>query len=328
MKNFKLPKRTTEAKFRFYLLSSVNFRFPFYDPANPYRKNGLFIQLEDTLMEAGEALQKEYGDSFISINLRGSWLRGIPLEDDDIDLLFIVRGLPKKEQDHILEYCRGALRKKHDIYRVCEGKQLGSAHVEPINFFDLANISLIFNSFMFGLNQFLEEDSRRERDVYQDSFFGSKMREKTLAFLKSGILVPYVGWIYGKWKKKDVFDELAMYLPIPTLQTGLYSVKEISATKGLIRKAFIARNLIYPSTKIEHFVRLSAGDISVFMEEALDLYEALRPLRRIHSQAVLNYIYTSEIELKFFGQRMIVDRVEKFSGNYNKLVDYILHVHF
>lgn len=326
MKNFQLPKRTTEAKFRFYLLSSVNFRFPFYDPTNPYRKNDLFTQLEDTLIEAGETLQKEYGDNFVSINLRGSWLRGIPLEDDDIDLLFIVRDLPKREQDQILKYCRSTLRKKREIYRVCEGKEEGSVKVEPINFFNLSEISLIFNSFMYGLNQFLEQDSRRERDVFQDSFFGSKMREKLLAFLKSGILVPYVGWIYGKAKKKDVFDELAKYLPIPSQNTGIYSAKDVSATKGIIRKAFIARNLIYPSTKIEHFVRLSASDISVFMEEALELYEALRPLRRIHSQAVLNYIYTSELELKFFGRRMIVDRVEKFAGSYNKLVDYILHV--
>jgi predicted nucleotidyltransferase len=328
MKDFRLPKKTTEAKFRFYLLSSINFRFPFFDPANPYRKNGLFTQLEDTLMEAGESLQKEYGDNFISINLRGSWLRGIPLEDDDIDLLFIIRDLPKKEQDHILDYCRSALRKKHEIYKVCEGKVEGSVQVEPINFLNLSEISLIFNSFMFGLNQFLEEDSQKERDIYQDSFFGSKMREKLLSFLKSGILVPYVGWLYGKWKKKEVFEELAKYLPIPSQQTNIYSAKEISLTKGVIRRAFIARNLIYPSTKIEHFVRLSASDISVFIEEALDLYEILRPLRRIHSRAVLNYIYTSEIELKFFGRRMIEDRVEKFTGNYNKLVDYILHVQF
>jgi len=328
MKNYRLPKRTTEAKFRFHLQSSIDFRFPYYDPANPYRKNGLFTQLEDTLMEAGEIFQKEYGDQFVSINLRGSWLRGIPLEDDDIDLLFIVRNLPKKEQNHILEYCRSALRKKHDIYKVCEGKHLGSTHVDPINFFDMANIGLIFNSFMFGLNQFLDEDSQKERDRYQDSFFGSKMREKLIAFLKSGVLVPYVGWIYGKWKKNEVFDELTRYLPIPTQKTNIYSEKEVSATKGIIRRAFIARNLIYPSTKIEHFVRLAASDIAVFMEEALDLYEVLRPLRRIHAQAVLNYIYTSEIELKLFGRRMIVDRVEKFTGNYNKLVDYILHVQF
>jgi len=328
MKNFRLPKKTTEAKFRFYLLSSVNFRFPFYDPANPYRKNGLFTQLEDTLMEAGESLQKEYGDNFVSINLRGSWLRGIPLEDDDIDLLFIVRGLPKKEQDHILEHCRSTLRKKHDIYKVCEGKEEGSVQVEPINFLNLSDTSFIFNSFMYGLNRFLEEDSQKERDVYQDSFFGSKMREKILAFLKSGILVPYVGWIYGKWKKTEVFDELAQYLPIPTQKTGIYSEKEISATKGIIRRAFIARNLIYPSTKIEHFAELSASDITVFIEEALALYEALRPLRRIHSRAVLNYIYTAEIEFKFFEQRMIVERVEKFTGTYNKLVDYILTVKF
>ncbi|MBN1222322.1 MAG: hypothetical protein JXB23_03685 [Candidatus Aminicenantes bacterium] len=328
MKDFKLSKITTEEIFRFYLQSSTHFRFPYFDPENPYRKNGLFIHLEDTLVEAGEKLQNEYGDNFVSINLRGSWLRGIPLEDDDIDLLFIVRGLPQEEQQHILEYCRAILRNKHEIYKVCEGKVEGGIKVEPINFFNMDEAGFILKSFMYGLNLFLKRDSQKDRDSFQDSFFGSKMKEKLLNFLTSGILIPYVGWIYGKWKKKEVFDELAKYLPIPTVRTGIFSEQEISATKEILRKAFIARNLIYPSTKIEHFIDLSRCDVEIFMKEALELYNTLEPLESVHSRAVLNYIYTAEIELKFFGKRLIKDRVEKFAGNYNNLVDYILHVKY
>jgi len=328
MKDFKLPKKTTEEIFRFYLQSSTHFRFPYFDPENPYRKNGLFTHLEDTLMEAGEKLHECYGKNFISINLRGSWLRGIPLEDDDIDLLFIVRGLPQEVRKHILEYCRTILRKKHQIYKVCEGKIEGGVKVEPINFFDLEKTAFILKSFMYGLDHFLRDEARKDRNGFQDSFFGSKMKEKLLDFLKSGILIPYVGWIYGKWKKKEVFGELARLLPVPTKPVGIYSEHEISATKEILRKVFIARNLIYPSQKIQHFVDLSITDARIFMNEALELYRSLEPLESIHSRAVLNYIYTAEIELKLFGKRLIKDRVERFAGNYNNLVHYILNLPF
>jgi len=325
MKDYTLPKITTEEMFRFYLQSSTHFRFPFYDPENPFRKNGLFSHLEDTLREIGENFQNEYGEHFVSINLRGSWLRGIPLEADDIDLLFIVHNLPKEEQTHILEYCRTILRKKLEIFKVCEGKLEDGVKLEPINFFNLEETDFILKSFMYGLGHFLKYEAEKNRDNFQDTFFGSKMREKLLNFLKSGILVPYVGWIYGCWKKKDVFEELAKYLPVPTQKTGIFSEQEISAAKEVLRKTFIARNLIYPSTKIEHFVELSKSEVALFTEEALKLYRCLRPLESIHARAVLNYIYTAEIELKFFGKRLIVDRIEKFTGNYNNLVHYILH---
>ena len=94
MSKLHLYKKVTEKKLRLYLESSTHFRFPFFDPENPYRKNSLFLHLEETVMEAGSKFQKEYGQNFVSINLRGSWLRGIPLEEDDIDLLFIIRNLP------------------------------------------------------------------------------------------------------------------------------------------------------------------------------------------------------------------------------------------
>ena len=75
MLKYSLEKSVTEENLRFYLESSTRFRFPFYDPENPYRKNGLFVHLEETVMEAGEKFQNDYGENFVSINLRGSWLR-------------------------------------------------------------------------------------------------------------------------------------------------------------------------------------------------------------------------------------------------------------
>jgi hypothetical protein len=42
----------------------------------------------------------------------------------------------------------------------------------------------------------------------------------------------------------------------------------------------------------------------------------------------MNYLYTSALELKLYGYRLIMDRVEKFAGTYDKLVHHILTVKF
>jgi predicted nucleotidyltransferase len=323
-----LDKQVTEEKLRFYLESSTHFRFPFFDPENPYRKNGLFIHLEETLMEAGEKFQKDYGDNFISINLRGSWLRGIPLEDDDIDLLFIIRDLPMEEQTHIQSYCRKVLRDKHHIYRVCEGKIEDGVRVDPITFLDMTKVPTILSLYMYGLRHFHADDQKKHRDSYQDSFFGSKMQEKLSKFVQSGILIPYVGWIYGKWKKEEVFDEIAPFLPIPSRKTGLYGEDEVEMTKEILRKTFVARNLIYPAIKLQHLVAPSEIHVPEFKEEALALYRSIEPLKGVYARAIINYLYASAIELKLFGRRDIMDRVEMFAGHYDKLVHYILTVKF
>jgi hypothetical protein len=323
-----LDKKVTEKKLRFYLESSSHFRFPFFDPENPYRKNGLFVHLEETLMEAGTKFQKEYGQNFVSINLRGSWLRGIPLEDDDIDLLFIIRNLPVKEQFYIQSYCRQALREKNQIYKVCEGKVEDGIRVDPITFLDMAKMPTIMSLFMYGLRYFLVNDIKEQRDLYQESFFGSKMQEKLSKFVQSGILIPYVGWIYGKWKKEEIFDEIATFLPIPSRRTGLYGEDEVEMTKEILRQTFVARNLIYPAIKLKSFISPSEIYVPEFKEEALALYRTIEPLKGIHARAIINYLYASALELKLFGRRFIMDRVEKFAGHYDKLVHYILTVKF
>lgn len=328
MSEFQLNKRVTENKLRFYLESSTRFRFPFFDPENPYRKNGLFIHLEETLMEAGEKFQKDYGDGFVSINLRGSWLRGIPLKADDIDILFIIRNLPIEEQIHIQTHCRKVLREKNHVYRACEGKELGGVHVDPISFLDLSQVPTIMGAFMYGLNHFLGDYTMKQRDRYQDSFFGSRLREKLEEFLKSGILIPYVGWIYGKWKKKEVFDELASYLPIPSEKTGIYREEEVKETKDILRQTFVARNLIYPAINLKDFITQSEIHVPEFKEEAMALYRKIEPLNRVYARAIINYLFISAIELKLLGKRYIMDRVERFAGRYDKLVNYILTVKF
>lgn len=324
----RLDKTVTENKLRFYLESSSHFRFPFFDPENPYRKNGLFIHLEETLMEAGAKFEKEYGQNFISINLRGSWLRGIPLEDDDIDLLFIVRDLPEKDQIYIQSYCRQVLREKNQVYKVCEGKVEDGVHVTPITFLDMAKVPTTMSLFMYGLQHFLESDRGMQRDRFQDSYLGSKLQEKLSAFVQSGILIPYVGWIYGKWKKEEAFDEIASYLPIPSERAGIYGEDEVEATKEILRQTFIARNLIYPAIKLKNLVYPSEIHVPEFKEEALTLYRSIESLAGIHARAVMNYLYTSALELKLFGYRLIRERIERFAGHYDKLVHYILTVKF
>lgn len=323
-----LDKKVTEKKIRFYLESSTHFLFPYFDPENPYRKNGLFVHLEETLMEAGAKFQKDYGKNFVSINLRGSWLRGIPLEEDDVDLLFIIRNLPLKEQSHIQSYCQKVLREKNQIYRVCEGKEEDGMRVDPISFLDLMQVPAIMGSFMYGLRHFLEDQRRKQRDNYQDSFFGSKLQEKFSNFLQSGILIPYVGWIYGKWKKIEVFDELGSYLPIPSRDTGIYGEDEVKETKDILLQTFVARNLIFPAIKLKTFISPSDIHIPEFKEEALALYKSIEPLKGVHARAVMNYLYKSALELKLFGHRLIMDRVKMFGGHYDTLVDYILTVKF
>jgi hypothetical protein len=79
---------------------------------------------------------------------------------------------------------------------------------------------------------------------------------------------------------------------------------------------------------LKKFVSLSDINIPEAKKEALALYKSLGSLERIHARAITNYLYTSAIELKLHGQRTIKERVERFSGHYDKLVDYILHVKF
>jgi hypothetical protein len=323
-----LDKEVTEEKLRFYLESSTHFRFPFFDPENPYRKNRLFVHLEDTLMEAGAKFESEYGQNFISINLRGSWLRGIPLEDDDIDLLFIIRDLPVKEQFYIQSYCRQVLREKNQVYKVCEGKMEDGVRVTPITFLDICKVPTIMSLFIYGLHQFLKDDRGKQRDLYQDSYFGSKLQEKLSKFVQSGILIPYVGWIYGKWKKEEVFDKISEFLPIPSGKAGIYGEDEVETTKDILKQTFIARNLIYPAIKLKGLVSSSEIYVPEFKEEALMLYRSIEPLQGIHARAVMNYLYTSALELKLFGHRLIMDRVERFAGHYDQLVHYILTVKF
>jgi hypothetical protein len=179
---------------------------------------------------------------------------------------------------------------------------------------------------MYGLGRFLKQQAQENRDEYQDSFFGSKITEKKTQFLKSGILIPYVGWVYGRDRMREVFDEIERYLPLPTMPTRLYSEDEISDTKETIRQAFIARNLIYPSLEIKKWVDLKALEVNDLKTEAMSLYHALEPLPEVYSRAVINYIYTLEIEARFLGGVVTPERVEKFAPSYDQLVYDILEL--
>jgi len=324
MSEFELKKTVNNDQIRFYLKSCKYYRFPFFDPRNCYRKIGLFDKLEDALMEIGEKMHQDYGNHFISINLRGSWLRGIPIEGDDVDVLFIVNGLENEQKQRILEYSRKSLTMKDPLFRMCEGKIEGGVKVEPITFLDLKMIPLLMNKYMYGLELFIQSYEQKERDSYQDQYFGTKVREKKSEFLKSGILIPYVGWIYGGERRKEVFREIGKHLPIPTKSISLYSAFEIDEAKETLRQAFIARNLIYPSLDVKKCVRLSEQNVSGLKEQAIKLYKNLEPLEDIFARAVVNYLYTLKTEDKLLGERLTPDRINKFAPSYDKLVYDIL----
>jgi hypothetical protein len=207
---------------------------------------------------------------------------------------------------------------------MCEGKILMGVKVDPIIFLDLEDIPRIMNTFLYGLGRIIKEEARKDRDNYQDSFFGSKMTEKKTQFLKSGILIPYVGWLYGRDRKAEVFDRIGRYLPVPTRPTRLYSSREIDEAKETLRQAFIARNLIYPSLEVKKWVNLNDHNVKGFKREAMRLYSHLTPLDDVYSRAVVNYIYTLKIEEKFLGKAVTRERVRKFAPSYDQLVEDIL----
>ncbi|MBD3412997.1 MAG: hypothetical protein GF421_01025 [Candidatus Aminicenantes bacterium] len=320
MSEFELKKTINDEQMRFYLKSCKHYRFPFFDPRNCYRKIGLFDKLEETLVEIGETMQKEMGDDFISINLRGSWLRGIPIEGDDVDVLFVVNGLTKDQKQRILDYSRKVLAQKDPLFRMCEGKVEAALKVEPITFLDLKMIPPIMNKYMYGLEAFIRSAEEKARDTYQDLYFGSKLTEKKSEFLKSGILIPYVGWIYGADRKKEVFNEIAKFLPIPTKKVSIYSKLEIEEAKETLRQAFIARNLIYPSLDVKKGVHLSEQNVQDYKKQAIALYKNLAALEDVFARAVVNYLYTIKIEDKLLGERLTPDRIQKFSPTYDQLV--------
>ena len=320
----RLREFNTLRNFKFYINASHDFRFPFYHPTNPYRLNGLFPDLEDILCEQGEKYRRDYGGQFLSINMRGSWIRGIPTRGDDIDVLFIVDGLPEAEKEHIILSTRRALVNRDPEFMTCEGKWEDDVRVDPISFLDFSDVDTIMNSFMYGLKQFQKSEEADNRDHYMEGFVGSHKTSKVLSFLKSGILIPYVGWIYGLEKKAEVFDRLSKWLPITTRGTDLYRAAEIDYTKELIRQTFIARNLIFPSIKLKRYVELTWDDMPGLKEEALTQYRLIEPLERIHARAVINYICTTKFEAKYFGESTIRERISKFAANYDLMVDYVI----
>jgi hypothetical protein len=325
---FELKRTINDQQMRFYLKSCKHYRFPFFDPRNCYRKIGLFDKLEDTLTEIGEKMHEEFGDDFISINLRGSWLRGIPIKGDDVDVLFIVNGLGREEKQKILDYSRSYLKNKDSLFRMCEGKIEAGLKVDPITFLDLKMIPVIMNRYMYGLEVFIKSCREKERDSYQDLYFGSRITEKKSEFLKSGILIPYVGWIYGADRKKEVFKEIEKYLPLPTKKISIYSEFEIDEAKETLRQAFIARNLVYPSLDVKKWVHLSEENVSDLEEQAIRLYKNLKPLEDVFARAVVNYLYTLKIEDKLLGERLTPVRIKKFSPTYDQLVNDIIEKAF
>lgn len=324
MGQVKLKKSINKEQIKFHLQSCKYFRFPFFDPSNCYRRDGLFGQLEDTLNHVGVKMTQEYGDNFVSINLRGSWLRGIPIAGDDVDVLFIVKDIPLDKRIKIQDFTRRCLKEENELFDMCRGKVVLGMKVEPIIFFDLAEVGMIMNKFMYGLRDVLKKQAGIDRDDFQDSFFGSKLIEKKTKFLKSGILIPYVGWIYGSDRKQEVFSEISKYLPVPLKQTSIYSRAVIEEAKETICQAFIARNLIYPSLEIKKLVDLAHAHIDDLKKEAVELYSSLELLEDVFARAVINYIYTLAAEEKILGKILTRDRIKKFASSYDKLVDEIL----
>jgi hypothetical protein len=193
--------------------------------------------------------------------------------------------------------------------------------VQPIRFLDLNQIEVILMSYMYGLADMLYRE-QDERGVVGRA----PLAEKKALLLKSGILIPYLLWVYGMENLSRVFHRIAQYLPVPTRPTRSFSADIIDEAKQTIRQGYIARTLTGQPIKLTrvmgyHLPEIEEGDWgSQPHREAEELFFALRPLRTIYDEAVRKHIIQSKIELEVIGRRLSPERIMAFAPSYDGLV--------
>jgi hypothetical protein len=153
-------------------------------------------------------------------------------------------------------------------------------HVEPIRFLDLDHVEHILKSYMYGLAGMLYEQID-EKDIVGRS----RLAEKKRVLLQSGILIPYLLWVYGLENVSRVFRLISQYLPIPTRPIPLFGADVIDETKETLRQAYIARTL---TGRPMHLTLATGYEVPEIEEEdygtavhgeAEELFWALRPLQ-------------------------------------------------
>jgi hypothetical protein len=300
-----------------FFRSFILYEYPILDPNSRYYE--IFRQLLDTLILIGDRLKQEFPDQLVALGLRGSYSHGHPYEGNDVDVLFMGEGLTPEIEEVMLRVAGEELEPRE--FELCHGKIEMGMHVEPIRFLDLDHVEHILKSYMYGLAGMLYEQIDEKNIVGR-----SRLAEKKRVLLQSGILIPYLLWVYGLENVSRVFRLISQYLPIPTRPIPLFGADVIDETKETLRQAYIARTL---TGRPMHLTLATGYEVPEIEEEdygtavhgeAEELFSALRPLQGIFDEAVRKHIIQAKLEMEVIGRRLSPERILTFAPSYNGLV--------
>jgi len=293
------------------------YEYPVLDPNSRYYET--FKQLLEALHRIGDRLKQEFPEELVALGLRGSYSHGHPYEGSDVDVLFIGQGLTPEIKEVMLRVS-GEKLTPHG-FELCDGKVEMGLELKPVRFLDLNDVEAILKSYMYGLSNLLYRGEEEEHVVSPMPLAYKKSR-----LLQSGILIPYLLWVYGLENVSRVFHLISQYLPIPTRPAPLFSADVIDETKETIRQAYIARTLTgrpihLAMTTGYQLPELEDDDFgSVPHREAEELFWALRPLRTIYLEAIRKHIIQAKVEMDVIGRRLSPERILTFAPSYNGLV--------
>jgi hypothetical protein len=310
-------QRKSREEIEEFFRSFMLYEYPVLDPNSRYHV--IFRRLLETLTVIGDRLKQEFPDRLVALGLRGSYSHGHPYEGNDVDVLFMGEGLTEEIQEVMLRIAEEELVPGE--FELCHGKREMGLELQPVRFLDINRIEEILKSYMYGLAGMLYQ----ERD--EDALVGrSSLAEKKRILLQSGILIPYLLWVYGLENVSRVFRLISEYLPIPTRPIPLFGADVIDEAKETIKQAYIARTLtgrpIHLTMATGYQVPgIEEGDYGTAVHrEAEELFWALRPLTRIYQEAINKHIIQAKLEMEVIGRRLSPERILTFAPSYNGLV--------
>jgi hypothetical protein len=300
-----------------FFRSFMLYEYPVLDPNSRY--HAMFRQLLETILLIGDRLKKEFPDQLVALGLRGSYSHGHPYEGNDVDVLFMGEGLTPEIEDVMVRIADEELTARD--FELCHGKVEMGMDVKPIRFFDLNNVEHILKSYMYGLAGMLYQEIDEAKIVGR-----SRLAEKKKILLQSGILIPYLLWVYGLENVSRVFRLISQYLPIPTRPIPQFGADVIDETKETLKQAYIARTLTGRPIHLTMATGYVVPDVehedfgSSVYREAEELFWALRPLKTIYQEAIRKHIIQAKLELEVVGRRLSPERILTFAPSYNGLV--------
>lgn len=310
-------RRDARAEIEEFFRSFMLYEYPILDPNSRYHE--IFRRLLETLTLIGDRLKQEFPEKLVALGLRGSYSHGHPYQGNDVDVLFMGEGLTGEVQEVMLRVAEEELAPGE--FELCHGKVEMGVEMQPIRFLDLGDIEGILKSYMYGLAGMLYEGRGEDAIVGR-----SPLAEKKRLLLQSGILIPYLLWVYGLENVSRVFRLISQVLPVPTRPLPLFGADVIDETKETIRQAYIARTLTGRPIHLTMATGYQVPEIeeadfgSAVHREAEELFWALRPLKGIYRGAIEKHIIQAKLEMEVMGRRLSPERILTFAPSYNGLV--------